>query len=134
MFMRVNFDQPVNDLMQEFLTKEFVPASSSQPAIDVAENENESLIVAEVPGVKKEDISISVENGWLTLKGERKAPGTDDVKRILHREIEYVPFSRSVKLPHAVNMNGISAELTNGILKISLPKAEEVRSRTIEIK
>jgi HSP20 family protein len=134
MFVRVNFDQPVNELIQEFLTEEYTPLSSSQPAIDVTENKNESLIVAELPGVEKEDISIAVENGWLTLKGERKETETADVKRILHREIEYVPFSRAIKLPHAVDVNSISAELTNGILKISLPKAEEIRSRTIEIK
>jgi len=134
MFVRVNFDQPFTDLVNEFLTEEYVPAASSQPAVDVAENENQSIIVAEVPGVKKEDISISVENGWLTVKGERKAVNTEDVKRVLHREIAYEPFQRSIKLPHQVNVNQISAELQDGILKISLPKAEEVRPRTIEIK
>jgi HSP20 family protein len=134
MFVRVNFDQPISDLVEEFLTEEFVPVKVSQPAIDVAENENESVIVAELPGVKKEDISISVENGWLTLKGERKATESSEIKRVLHREIAYVPFSRSIKLPHAVNVNNISAELANGILRVSLPKAEEIRARAIEIK
>lgn len=134
MFVRVNFDQPINDLVEEFLTEEFVPVNVSQPAVDVAESENESVIVAELPGVKKEDVSISVENGWLTLKGERKTPESSEIKRVLHREIAYQPFSRAIKLPHPVNIKDISAELTNGILTISLPKAEEVRARAIEIK
>lgn len=134
MFVRVNFEQPISDLVQEFLTEEFVPTTTAQPAIDIVENENESVIVAELPGVKKEDIAISVENGWLTLKGERKATGTSEITKVLHREIAYVPFSRSIKLPHPVNTNSISAELANGILKISLPKAEEIRPRAIEIK
>jgi len=134
MFVRVNFDQPISNLIDEFLTDEFVPVNALQPAIDVAENENESMIVAELPGVKKEDISISVENGWLTLKGERKTPKTSEIKRVLHREIAYAPFNRAIKLPHTVNVNNISAELVNGILRISLPKAEEVRARAIEIK
>lgn len=134
MFVRVNFDQPISDLVEEFLTEEFVPATAAQPAIDITENENESVVVAELPGVNKEDIAISVENGWLTLKGERKATESAEVKRVLHREIAYEPFSRSIKLPHPVNVNTISAELTNGILKISLPKAEEIRARAIEIK
>lgn len=134
MVVRFGFERPISQLMEEFLTKEFAPAVSAQPAIDIAENENESLILAEVPGVKKEDISISVENGWLTLKGERKPTDVSNVKRVLHREIEIEPFTRSIKLPHLIDVNNISAELENGILRISLPKAEEVRSRTIEIK
>lgn len=134
MFVKVNFDEPMTELMREFLTEEYVPVSSSQPAIDIAENENESLIMVELPGMKKEDISITVENGWLTLKGNRKAPEASDIKRILHREIAYEPFNRSLKLSHPVNVNEISAELTNGILKITLLKAEEARPRAIEIK
>lgn len=133
MFVNVNFDEPMTDLVRELLTDEFSPVTS-QPAIDVIENENESLIVAEMPGVKKEDVNLSVENGVLTIKGERKATEIPDVTKVLHREIEYEPFSRTIKLPHPVDVAKISAELTNGILKISLPKAEEIRPRTIEIK
>jgi len=134
MFVRVDFEQPVSDVVRELLTDEFVPATELQPAVDVAENEKESIVVAELPGVNKQDINISVENGWLTLKGERKAVDPADVKRILHREIGYEPFRRSIKLPYAVNVNEISAELHDGILKVVLPKAEEIRSRTIDIK
>ena len=134
MFVKVNFDEPITELMREFLSDEFVPFTSSQPAIDVTENDVESLIVAELPGVKKEDISISVENGWLTLKGERKLSEPSDVRKVLHREIQYQPFSRSIKLPHQVNVNEISASLVNGVLRIALPKAEAIRPRSIEIK
>ena len=134
MFVRVNFDQPVNDLMREFLTEDSNQVVTSEPAIDVSENENESVIVVELPGVKKEDIKISAENGWLTLSGERKSFEAPEITRVLHREIESKPFARSIKLPHQVDAEKISAELANGLLKISLPKAEEVRPRTIEIK
>ncbi len=134
MFFKVNFDQPVNELAKEFLTDEDNELVLSQPAVDVMENASESVIVVELPGVKKEDVKISVENGWLVLKGERKATDTQVVTRVLHREIEYRPFSRSIKLPHPVDANKISAQLEDGVLKISLPKAEEVRPRTIEIK
>jgi HSP20 family protein len=134
MFFKVNFDQPANELVREFLTVDDNEKVSSQPAVDVTENESESVIVVELPGVKKEDIKISVENGWLILSGERKSTDTQEITRVLHREIEYRPFSRSIKLPHPVDANKISAQLENGLLKISLPKAEEVRPRTIEIK
>ncbi len=134
MFVRVNFDQPVSELVREFLTEDSNQGVSSEPAIDVSENENESVIVVELPGLKKEDIKISVENGWLTLSGERKSFEAPEITRVLHREIESKPFARSIKLPHRVETDKISAQLENGLLKISLPKAEEVRPRTIEIK
>jgi HSP20 family protein len=134
MLVRVNFDQPINELMQQFLTEEYVPAGPAQPVMDVAEYENESVILAELPGVKKEDITISVENGWLTLKGERKPNPAAEIKRVLHREIEPHAFARTIRLPHVVDVNAISAELENGLLRITLPKAEEVRPRTIAVK
>lgn len=134
MFVRVDFDQPITELVNEFLTEEFVPVSSKLPPIEIAESENDSMVLAEVPGMSKDDISISVENGWLTLKGERKPSDPADIRKVLHREIEHQPFSRTIKLPHSVNVGAISAQLENGILKITLPKAEEVRQRAIQIK
>jgi len=134
MLFKVNFEQPVNELVEEFLAVDNNEQILSKPALDVTEHASESVIVVELPGVKKEDIAISIENGWLVLNGERKSADTQEVTRVLHREIEYKPFSRSIKLPHPVDANKISAQLENGLLKISLPKAEEVRPRTIEIK
>jgi HSP20 family protein len=134
MFVRVNFDQPMGELVREFLTEDRGQSISSEPALDIAENESESVVVVELPGVKKEDIKISVENGWLTLKGERKSFEPTEKTRVLHREIEYQPFARSIKLPHRVDVNKISAQLENGLLRIFLPKAEESRPRAIEIK
>ncbi len=133
MLLRFDVEEPITNFVREFLADEYAPAYSYQPAIDIVEQENESTIVAELPGVKKEDISISVENNWLTLKGERKVSGPSEVKNVLHSEIVYQPFVRSIKLPHAVDVNGISAELANGILKITLPKAEQFRPRTIQV-
>ncbi|HTP12926.1 MAG TPA: Hsp20/alpha crystallin family protein [Bacteroidota bacterium] len=134
MLLKVDFDEPISELVRGYFSDEFLPSASSQPAIDVTENENESIIVAELPGVKKEDISLTVEDGWLALKGERKSSTPSDVTKVLHREIAHQPFSRSIKLPHEVNVREITAALENGILKITLPKAETVRPRSIEIK
>ncbi len=134
MFVKVNFDEPISELVREYFSDEDASFSSAQPAIDMTESENESIVLAELPGVRKEDISITVEDGWLTLKGERKSSAPSDVTRVLHREIGYQPFSRSVRLPHEVNVNDVSATLENGILKIVLPKAEAVRPRAIQIR
>jgi len=134
MFVRVNFDQPVSNLVREFLTEDATQTISTEPAIDVTESEDESVVVVELPGVKKDDIKISVENGWLNVRGERKSIDVPDKARVVHNEITYKPFARSVRLPDHVDTNRISAQLENGLLKISLPKAEENKPRTIEIK
>lgn len=107
--------------------------SAGRPVTDVAEYESEYLLVAELPGVKKEDVKISVENGTLTLKGERKNGAFSDDTRLLRRETSTRPFDRSFVLPEDVEVNGISAELTDGILRVRLPKAELARPREIRI-
>ena len=134
MFVRMNLDHPMTEIVKEFLTDNIISNSSSTPAVDIAEYENESVVMMELPGVKKEDINLSLENGWLTVKGERKSLQDPEVKKILHREIAAEPFTRSLRLPHRVDADGISAGLENGVLRISLPKAQEVRPRIINIK
>jgi HSP20 family protein len=134
MFVSVKFDQPMNELMQQLSNEEYVPTISAYPVVEITEYENESVVLVELPGVKKEDITISVENGLLTVKGVRNPSSQTEIKRVLHREIEPGSFERSIELPHAIDVNAVSAELENGLLKIALPKANEVRRRTITVK
>lgn len=103
------------------------------PAIDVAEDRNESVVVAEVPGVAKEDLKISVHDGTLTIAGERKTNASPENASPLRTEIRSGKFSRAVGLPHEVNVNAISAELSNGVLRIVLPKADEAKPREIPV-
>lgn len=133
MLVRMNLDNPMAGIVKEFLSDNFGSNPSSTPAVDVAEYENESIVLMELPGVKKEDITLSLEDDLLTIKGERKTDQDSGVKKILHREIVTEPFTRSIRLPHRIDANGISAELQNGILRITLPKAQEVRPKTIKI-
>lgn len=134
MLVRMNLDHPMTEIVREFLTDNVVSNPSFAPPVDIAEYENESVVMMELPGVKKEDISLSMENGCLTVQAERKAHQDPQVKRILHREIAVEPFTRSLRLPHRVDADGVSASLENGVLRISLPKAQEVRARIIDIK
>ena len=90
------------------------------PSVDIVENENEFLIKAELPEVKKEDIKVNVEHGVLTLSGERSIEKTDDKA---HRtERFYGSFSRSFSLPENVSKDGIVADSKNGMLYLHLPK------------
>jgi HSP20 family protein len=103
------------------------------PAMDIFENENDIVIKVELPGMEAKDIELGLDNGVLTLKGERrfeKETKEEDYHRV---EREYGRFNRSLLLPKAVKEDKIATEFKNGLLKIVLPKKEEVKARTIKV-
>ncbi|MEW6087829.1 MAG: Hsp20/alpha crystallin family protein [bacterium] len=106
---------------------------SWMPPVDIEETLNEYIVKADVPGVKKDDIKISLENGTLTLSGERKEEKGDMVKNFLVREKDYGSFCRSFDLPYSVNMQDIKAVYADGVLTINIPKSEEAKPREIKI-
>jgi HSP20 family protein len=101
--------------------------------VDIAEQGDESIVVAELPGVRKEDLKISIQDGQLTISGERRQHQLPENSSWLRNEAWSGEFSRTIQLPHEVKEDGVSAELKNGILRIVLPKAEEVRAREIKV-
>lgn len=104
------------------------------PLFDLAEYENESVLIAEMPGVRKEDLKISLHDGYLTISGERKEYDMPEGSNWIRNEIRTGKFTRSIEMPHEVDSGNISAELNNGILRITLPKAETIKPREIRIK
>lgn len=103
------------------------------PKVDVAQNENEFVLHAELPGMKREDIKVSLEDGVLTLSGERKTEDTTESQSYFHRERTYGQFRRSFQMGKDVQADKISAVYKDGILTVTLPKAEEVKPREIEV-
>jgi HSP20 family protein len=104
------------------------------PAVDIFENEKKELVLkAELPEVKKEDVSVTVENNTLTLSGERKFDS--EVKKEHYHRIErsYGSFSRSFSLPATVDTGKIGAEFKNGVLTVRLPFREEAKPRSINV-
>jgi HSP20 family protein len=103
------------------------------PRVDILENESAYQVTAELPGVKKEDVEITVENNLLTLKGERKFE--KDVNKEQYHRIEraYGTFARSFTLPNRVSQDQVQAKFDNGLLTITIPKAAEARPKKIEI-
>lgn len=104
------------------------------PAVDIAERENDFDVKMELPGVAKEDVKITMQEGILTVKGEKKqekeSKGSD-----YHRvERSYGSFQRSFSLPAAVRAADIDASFSDGVLRITLPKAEEARPKQIDVK
>ncbi len=104
------------------------------PAVDIAEQENEYIVKMELPGVNKDEVKISLESNILTIKGEKKQE-KEEKKKNLHRvERSYGSFQRSFTLPTMVKSEKIAAIFNDGVLSISLPKAEEAKPKQIEVK
>ena len=104
------------------------------PAVDIFETEHHDLVVrAELPGMTREDIEVTVENGTLVLKGEKKFDA--EVKEEHYRRIErtYGTFHRSFTLPNTVDTAKVGAEYRNGVLTVTLPFREEAKPRTINV-
>ena len=103
------------------------------PAIDVKENENEYKVVAELPGMNKDDVKISVTDNIVTIRGEKKAQVEEKNDNWHQMERTYGAFERSFTLGMSVDPNGVKARFENGVLTVSLPKSEEARPRDIRI-
>jgi HSP20 family protein len=103
------------------------------PAIEVFEREDKFVVKAEIPGMKEEDIDVSVVGDTLTIKGERKAESEVKEEDYYCCERSYGGFFRSITLPSTVDARKIEADYENGILEVSLPKAAEVKPKKISI-
>ena len=104
------------------------------PLVDISENENEYLIKTELPGIEKDQVKVTVENGMLLIAGERTVEEEDKPHK--HHRVErlYGSFLRSFSLPDNADGTKIKAEFKNGILKVHLPKSEAAKPKSIEIK
>lgn len=108
--------------------------SSWIPACDVFEDKDAVKIVAEVPGVRPEDVKISLENNLLTVRGEKRQQAEEKTERVHRYERTYGTFERAFSLPTTVDPEKIAATYTNGILTVTIPKAERARPREIPVK
>lgn len=104
------------------------------PAVDVFEDKDAVKIVAELPGVKPEDVKISLENQTLTMRGEKRQVAEEKTERVHRYERTYGAFERTFALPGTVDADRIEANYADGLLTITLPKVERARPRQIEIR
>lgn len=109
-------------------------SGSWQPPVDIFENEAQELVLrAELPGLRREDIDITIENSTLTIKGERKRDEAVREDRYHRLERAYGHFSRSFTLPNTVDPSRVRAEYRDGVLTIVLPVQAEARPRQIQV-
>lgn len=131
------FDRLVEETFPE-LTKEFGVdffERGSYPKVDVVDEDQRIVIEAEIPGLAKEDVGISVKEGILTIAGNKVSENTVNEKRYLKRELKRSSFKRSFALGETLNENEINANFNLGILRITIPKRIKVTPivKTIEI-
>jgi HSP20 family protein len=106
--------------------------SGWSPALDLYQNNDDVMAVVELPGMRKEDIEISLHDGTLTIAGERKSESSNGEKA--ERSERYIgKFRRSITLPARVDANKVSATYRDGILTVTLPKAEEAKPKQIQV-
>ncbi len=104
------------------------------PACDVFEDKEAVKIVAELPGVRPDDVKITLENNLLTIRGEKKQEAEERSERVHRYERSYGSFERRFALPSTVDQEKIQAGYENGVLTVTVPKAERARPREIAIR
>ncbi len=108
--------------------------SAWSPAVDIAERENDYLVKVELPGVNKDDVKITLQDNILSIRGEKKHEKETNEQNYHRVERAYGAFQRSFTLPTTVRADRIEAAYKDGILSVTLPKAEEAKPKQIEVK
>lgn len=103
------------------------------PTVDISETDSHVIVRAEVPGMDKNDISITMSGGLLTIQGEKKQEKEEEKENYRVVERRYGSFSRRLRVPNGVDADKIEASYKDGVLKVAIPKSESEKSRKIEI-
>ena len=134
----LSMQDTMNSLVNALFNSEVSGMSSEtaefSPRMDMKESEDAYTVKLTMPGIDKDDIDISVSDGVLTVKGETKEEAEDEKATYLVREHKHYSYYRSVRLPSEVVADKAEAEYRNGVLMLTLPKAEEVKPKTIPVK
>lgn len=116
------------------LPSPFSEETGFTPALNVSETEKELIVKAEVPGMDRKDINISLSRNLLTVKGQKKQEKEDENENYHIVERCYGRFSRTIRLPFEVEADNVNATCKDGVLKITLPKLETAKTRKIDVK
>ena len=114
--------------------KETMIVADWTPSVDISETEGEYLIKAENPDVKKEDVKVTVEDGVLTIQGQRKQEKEEKGTKYHRIERSYGSFVRTFSLPDVIETDRVKAEFKDGVLNLHLPKSERAKPKAIEVK
>jgi HSP20 family protein len=131
------FKKEMDRLFERFLEPvwtETPTLAAWEPKIDLAETKEALTVKAELPGVDQKDITVSLQDGMLTIKGEKEEEKEEKGKQYHRVERSYGAFARALRLPAAVDAAGVTATFKDGVVTITLPKAPEAKGTTIPVK
>ena len=109
------------------------PSGVWTPALDVQEDKDNYIFRAELPGLKREDIEVSLQDGALVISGERKVEKVEEGVEVQRQERYYGKFQRALTLPEPVAADKVKAEYKDGVLTVTLPKTEEAKPKKIDV-
>lgn len=118
-----------NFMNEELISKNFFKSS---PSVNISETAENFKVELAVPGLEKGDFKVSVEDGILTISAEKQNETNDETSKFTRKEFSYSSFKRSFTLPELVLTDKISAEYTNGVLKLLIPKKEEAKQKAAQ--
>jgi HSP20 family protein len=113
--------------------REMLSVADWAPSSDITETDAAYLIKAEIPGVKKEDVKVTLQDGILTMQGERKQEKEEKSKKFHRVECSYGSFMRSFRIPDDADENSVKAEFKDGMLNVTLAKSAKAKARSIDV-
>lgn len=129
-----DWDMPISRFFEDMWGDVDLPRKAWVPAVDLQETDQAYVLKADLPGMKKEDITVSVEEGVVTLRGERQHEDTKDEGGFHRVERRYGSFQRAFRIPGGVDAGSVTAHYKDGVLELTLPKRDEVKPKQIEVK
>ncbi len=126
--------QRLNEVFSEQYRDQDLAAGAWAPPVDIYETDDDVIVAAELPGIKREDIDVSVVGDKLILRGTRAHERDSDDEQFHRMERQYGSFYRAFNLPQVIEADTISAKLAQGVLQVTLPKRAAAKSERIEIK
>ena len=134
----ISLRNAMNKLFEESLVRPrggwLTPAQVKTPTVDMYETDEAIIVKSAIPGIKPEDLNISITGDVLTIKGETRDEEEIEEENYIQRERCYGSFCRSLAIPLPVITDEIQAEFEDGVLTLTMPKAEEVKPKSIEVK
>jgi HSP20 family protein len=125
-------DRLFNDFAQGMVPTD--AAKSILPNIEISETDNAIEVTAEMPGLERKDVDISIEDDTLTIRGEKKVEENQKDKNVQHSERTYGVFMRVLQMPPGIDPSSVQATMANGVLKLTIPKPAKPEPKKIEVK
>lgn len=134
-----SFQREMNRMLDQFFRGDLFeeqegPALTFMPAVDFSETKDSYVIKAELPGLKKEEVKVTLNNNIVTITGEKKSEYEKKEGNYHRIERSFGMFERSVSIPGAIKSDAIDAKYADGLLTLTLPKTEETKQKTIDVK